>query len=85
MSVKITLMVLKHNADDPHNGQGPGLLIPDPAKEKDCKAYEKTYWQVQSHHDHMYLCYFSQVGANFWVMHANRNRNREHILVIAHC
>ena len=26
--------------------QGPGLLIPDPAKEKDCKAYEKTYWQV---------------------------------------
>ena len=37
---------------DPHNEQGPGLLIPDPAKEKDCKAYEKTYWQVQSHHDH---------------------------------
>ena len=38
MSVKV--------ADDPHNEQGPGLLIPDPGKEKDCKAYEKTYWQV---------------------------------------
>ena len=79
MSVKISVMVIKHNADgphrlnsekyqnyycsdspshkndnDPHIGQGPGLLIPDPAKEKDCKAYEKTYWQVESHEDHMY-------------------------------
>ena len=45
MSVKV--------ADHRHNEQGPGLLIPDPAKEKDCKAYEKTYWQVQSHHDHV--------------------------------
>ena len=35
-----------HQHHDPHNGQGPGLLIPDPAEEKDGKAYEKTYWQV---------------------------------------
>ena len=36
------------NADDP---QGPGLLIPDPAEEKDSKAYEKTYWQVHNDND----------------------------------
>ena len=49
MSIKMVLMMKNvDNADDP---QGPGLLIPDPAEEKDSKAYEKTYWQVHNDND----------------------------------
>ena len=44
----VLMMKNVDNADDP---QGPGLLIPDPAEEKDSKAYEKTYWQVHNDND----------------------------------